>query len=959
MDHRARINRLLAGLLLVGLVVRLALIGSAGFTNDVGLFGYWATTLVAHPLSAFYTTAGFVDYPPGYLYVLSIVGLTWDAFFKNAPNAGAILDVLVKLPAILADLAVGALLFRLVRRYASAWWALCAAALYVLNPATIVVSAVWGQVDAISGGLALLGVYLLMRADARPERTYGLVVGAWISLAASLLIKPQAALLIALFIAFAFASRGQRATRIKATGIGIACAIALAAIAALPFHPTWNPFALGAWLLGRYAFGASHYAYNSVNAFNLWTIFRPFWIADTPTQAALGWGLGLAATALAVWRYLQVRTAQVFLECCTLTLLAFFLLLTRMHERYVFDGVLFLIACVAINRRYLFAAVFFSCTLTANLAYSLEYLQVMSRHLPLNSRDLWGPIDHVISLLNVAAFFWLGYMLLDMSHDARSSQSEPKSPDERGSATRTQDAVAAGVPADGAVGMQGWIDYAVASALGVFAFALSFVNYWLPATKYFDEIYFPKAGEEYLLHQPIYENTHPPLAKLIITLSMVLFGGMHGLGDTPWGWRFMDVLFGALVVVLLYIFAKRVTGSTVFSAIAALLLTFDGMHFVQSRISTPEGIVVFFSLAAVYAFYRFWLSATSDVRAERTREGLLCGALALAGGAALSLIVVKLIFAQSTAAVVIAAIYFAFGFYVLLRAAVAPRLRPDAAVAPNAPARWWLIAFSIALGCLVSSKWYGVMGLGVCFVVLAAVWTQRWWLRGRFSGWGNPRGFRLDVALCTVVFLASSVYALSWTKDVMNQQDIHNLTNVVERQYSMFEYHDHLNDGGRNEHPYASKWWEWPLDLRPVYYYAKFGPGVRRVIYSLPNPIVLWFGLLCVPWVGYLAWRERRKGYALIVVTYLLQWLPWMASPRIAFAYHFYVDIPLIALCDAIVLQRMWTWGRVRNRRYAAIAVGGYVLLAAGAFAFFYPILAGVPISDAYWNATQWLPSWT
>ena len=38
----------------------------------------------------------------------------------------------------------------------------------------------------------------------------------------------------------------------------------------------------------------------------------------------------------------------------------------------------------------------------------------------------------------------------------------------------------------------------------------------------------------------------------------------------------------------------------------------------------------------------------------------------------------------------------------------------------------------------------------------------------------------------------------------------------------------------------------------------------------MPNPVILWFGLFCVPFVGVLAWRERNKGYALIVMTYLL-----------------------------------------------------------------------------------------
>jgi dolichyl-phosphate-mannose-protein mannosyltransferase len=128
----------------------------------------------------------------------------------------------------------------------------------------------------------------------------------------------------------------------------------------------------------------------------------------------------------------------------------------------------------------------------------------------------------------------------------------------------------------------------------------------------------------------------------------------------------------------------------------------------------------------------------------------------------------------------------------------------------------------------------------------------------------------------------------------------------------------------------------------------------------MPNPIILWFGLIAVPWVAFLAWRERNKAYALIVITYLLQWLPWMRSPRITFAYHFYVDIPLICLCIAIVLQRFWRWAQEREsaRWLGALGVGGYVALAAVSFAFFYPILAAHPISWSAWHARMWFPTW-
>jgi dolichyl-phosphate-mannose-protein mannosyltransferase len=171
-------------------------------------------------------------------------------------------------------------------------------------------------------------------------------------------------------------------------------------------------------------------------------------------------------------------------------------------------------------------------------------------------------------------------------------------------------------------------------------------------------------------------------------------------------------------------------------------------------------------------------------------------------------------------------------------------------------------------------------------------------------------------------------------------------------------YHAHLVA----THPYASKWWMWPLDLRPVLYYAKYGMqnGVQTsaMIYSLPNPMLLWPGLVGVPFTGYLAWRERNRAYGLVVLAYLLQWLPWAKSPRLAWIYHFYVDIPLIAICNAVAI--MWIWNRFKDsRRSTAIAIGvGYLAIVALAFIYFYPILAGVTITSEQRMARMWLPTW-
>ena len=218
----------LPALLVVGFLLRLAssMHPASMSTSARSKRGrsHWSTTAsrISTPRPA------FADYPPGYFYILALFGHMW-APFRHADPGYAILRVFVKLPAILADLGVGVLLYAIGKQLAPSARGLGAAALYLLSPATILISADWGQVDSVAGGLALLGVYFLLRSgeDAARALPAGLIPAAWLALAYSLLIKPQAAVLIAFFIAFAFAIARACASALIATAIGIVAALVL------------------------------------------------------------------------------------------------------------------------------------------------------------------------------------------------------------------------------------------------------------------------------------------------------------------------------------------------------------------------------------------------------------------------------------------------------------------------------------------------------------------------------------------------------------------------------------------------------------------------------------------------------------------------------------------------------------------------------------------------------------
>src|SRR5436309_3206574 len=176
----------IVAILALGLVFRLiiALLNpGSGFRVDLISFQFWAGDLAKNGLFGFYTRPFFHDYTPGYLYVLWLVGTVHQAFTA----VGGVGD-LIKIPPILADVALGWLVWSMAREIgAGRRAALVGAALVVANPVSWFDSVVWGQVDSFGVVFLLLGLRALWRDQ--PERSAIFTVIA-------ALVKPQLAILI-------------------------------------------------------------------------------------------------------------------------------------------------------------------------------------------------------------------------------------------------------------------------------------------------------------------------------------------------------------------------------------------------------------------------------------------------------------------------------------------------------------------------------------------------------------------------------------------------------------------------------------------------------------------------------------------------------------------------------------------------------------------------------------------
>ena len=117
---------------------------------------------------------------------------------------------------------------------------------------------------------------------------------------------------------------------------------------------------------------------------------------------------------------------------------------------------------------------------------------------------------------------------------------------------------------------------------------------------YFDEIYFARTAYEYANGLRAYEWTHPPLGKLIQALPLKIFHQM-----APFFYRLMGNIAGILMILVIYLFAKKIFKNNFYATIAALLMTFDTFHFAQTRMGTVDSFLVLFIILSFYFMYNY------------------------------------------------------------------------------------------------------------------------------------------------------------------------------------------------------------------------------------------------------------------------------------------------------------------------------------------------------------------
>ncbi len=974
-----------------------------GHNSDMACFEGWSARIFGEGFSAFYKGDSFNDYPPGYMYVLYIVGAIRNLFNPT----GGFLWLTVKSPAIIFDVLSGILVYKIAtKQQISNNVSAAITVLYLFNPAVILNSSLWGQVDSVYTFFILLMLYLITQKRLIPS---------YFVFAISIFIKPQAFIffpvIIFAIIENVFLNGFDKKVFTKNLLYGI-CAILILPVLSAPFGIK-N-------VIDQYIQTLLSYPYLTVNAFNLWGALGFNWDAITPTANAFAYIMLAAIVVYCSYIFFKTKKDSKYYYVGALLSFMTFMLSTKMHDRYAFSTMILMLCAFIFNKDIKSYCLYiaFSISQFFNTAWVLFiYEQDINTYFKDPVIMIWSTIniillfvtilytqkyysknkafetrkdkitnktktpdfkhsikfeklnkyDHIIMIVIIAiysciAFYDLGntkspqtYANVGKNNTVTINLGEAKdisklemflatpNIDENNTLDITyldsdMSQISTQTITDASVFSHKTIDtdkkgqYITLSSasnnmriMELYVFDsdsqlitpqnhtdTTIANLFdeqelLPQrsshrdSMYFDEIYHARTAYEFVHGLDVYEWTHPPLGKVLIAIGIKLFG------MTPFGWRFIGTLFGVFMIPVIYIFARRMFNYKWLATLSCLLFTFDFMHFAQTRIATVDVYVTFFIMLMYMFMFKYYSMSFYDTSLKKTLIPLGLGGILMGLGIACKW----------------TGIYAGIGLAVVFFITLYNRYREYRYALQNPDGETDGISHKSVIECFRKNTLITIIFCCVFYVVIPLL-----------------------------------IYSLSYIP-YLNTPNTNGIKTIIDNQFAMFTYHaDTVVD---TTHPFSSRWYEWLIIKRPVWYYAgTVSETVKEGISSFGNPAVWWVGIAALIYTVYLTLFKKDKTALFLVISYLAQLVSWIPVTRTTYIYHYFPSVPFVVMMICYSIYRLYNNAEsIKSKNCYKIASFVYVGVAGILFIMFYPVLSGQPCNVDYVHTfLRWFNSW-
>ncbi|BBI34061.1 phospholipid carrier-dependent glycosyltransferase [Cohnella abietis] len=954
-----------------------------GHPIDIQDFIAWADHAYHNGLSGFYNGEIFADYPPGYIYVLYVLGFIKSVLgLEHASSASLIL---IKFPGMVADLIAGWFIYRMALRLAEEKTALLAALLYVINPLVFIDSVVWGQMDSVFSLFIVLMVVSLQNKRLSIASVLFVV---------AVLIKPQSLIFAPLIL---LSVRSWREA-LKAA----LYSLVVFTIIILPFALQQGPW----WIFKHYQSMFGLYPYATFNAFNGYALLG----ANGVNTDHKWWGIPFASwdvlfvvaiVLVAAFLLLRSRREGKIVYVAFLIALLVFVFKTGLHERYGYATVPLALMSWVWIRDVRVIRLFIGVTLTnfANVAYVLKH-GLSQDYFIQNGNGFMN----IVALGNVCLAVyavWLGYELLIKKPSSEPSKAVKPSIQPSKAAKPLTDPI---TPQSS----MSRRDYITMTAITVVYAAIALFqlgstvapqSFWKPVIQgesttvdfgktqqvqsivwyggigngsfqieYSDDgrAWLPAATADlndgavfqWQKAQAVFTTRY---VKLVATQPGAALGEMAFLGEDQRVIPITSEVEPSLVFDEQGTVPQRISykNSMYFDEIYHARTAYENLHGLEpyetthpplGKVIISAGVAIFgmnpfgwriagvlFGIAIVPLLYLFAKRLFRDTRYAALASFLVAFDFML--------------FTQSRLGTVDTfAVFFILLAYERMHRYYEMSFYRDKLFKTIAP----LAISGLAFGLATATKWIGLYaGAGLAFLFFLTLWK-------RYKEYQQNR--RLPFAMHTLwTVLASGlffilaplmIYLASYIPFMLVPGSGHGWKDIVSYQKFMFNYHSQLHA----THPFSSTWWEWPLIRKPIWYYggSELVHGRMASIVAMGNPAVWWVGTIAAIATFRMAWKKRDNSMTVVLVGIVAAFLPWVLVTRLTFIYHFFACVPFIVLCIVYWIRRIEE-RQPTFRKWTHVYAGAVLLL----FILFYPILSGMEIDVSYADGVlKWFSGW-
>ncbi|MDZ7586156.1 MAG: glycosyltransferase family 39 protein [Patescibacteria group bacterium] len=194
-------------------------------------------------------------------------------------------------------------------------------------------------------------------------------------------------------------------------------------------------------------------------------------------------------------------------------------------------------------------------------------------------------------------------------------------------------------------------------------------------------------------------------------------------------------------------------------------------------------------------------------------------------------------------------------------------------------------------------------------------------------------------AIFCFLIIPALIYFLSYSQLFLQGGSLTDFYNLHKQ---IYWYQTHLTA----THSYQSTAWQWPLLIRPVWFYVNYLKDSIANIYNLGNPAIFWGGLIALAQGPFLKRSFKAGPYWYLLISYFALFSPFIFSPRIMFLHHYLPALPFLCLILAKAI--------FPSKKLSAIYLGVIIIL----FLFFYPLNTAIPINKDFLKFWFWLPTW-